>query len=57
MTSYPTNKTKFDAWHKAMVAGATVDKPNYSTNRLSRPQRAKRVTRHRRRHKRNAKKD
>lgn len=26
---YPKRKDLFDAWHKAMVAGATVDKPNY----------------------------
>jgi len=27
--SYPRRKDLFDAWAKAMVAGATVDKPNY----------------------------
>jgi len=27
--SYPRRKDLFDAWYKAMVAGATVDKPNY----------------------------
>jgi len=26
---FPRRKDLFDAWHKAMVAGATVDKPNY----------------------------
>jgi len=26
---FPKRKDLFDAWHKAMVAGATVDKPNY----------------------------
>lgn len=28
--SHPKRKDLFDAWAKAMVAGATVDKPNYS---------------------------
>jgi len=28
--SYPTRKDLFDKWYKAMVAGATVGKPNYS---------------------------
>lgn len=27
--TFPKRKDLFDAWHKAMVAGATVDKPNY----------------------------
>lgn len=45
---YPKRKDLFDAWHKAMVAGATVDKPNYGKGRGSRAQarkkRAGRVT-------------
>jgi len=31
--SYPRRKDLFDAWYKAMVAGATVDKPNYGKKR------------------------
>lgn len=27
---FPKRKDLFDKWTKAMVAGATVDKPNYS---------------------------
>lgn len=30
MTSYPKRKDLFTKWSKAMVEGATVDKPNYS---------------------------
>jgi len=58
MTSYPKQSKLFQAWAKAMVAGATVDKPNYSatstTSRASRrKKRRKRVTNRR---KKNAKK-
>lgn len=28
--TFPRRKDLFDKWYKAMVAGATVDKPNYS---------------------------
>lgn len=48
--SFPRNKSKFDAWHKAMVAGATVDKPDYGKT-SSRP-RVSRKTQKRRRRKR-----
>lgn len=30
---HPKDVAKFIAWSKAMVAGATVDKPNYGKNR------------------------
>lgn len=33
--TFPKRKDLFDAWHKAMVAGATVDKPNYGKNSSS----------------------
>jgi len=46
--SYPRQKDKFDAWHKAMVAGATVDKPNYGKNLKSNSQQARRRKRKRR---------
>lgn len=35
MTSYPKRKDLFTKWSKAMVEGATVDKPNYSPQRRS----------------------
>lgn len=59
---YPKNKAKFDAWHKAMVAGATVDKPDYGKSgktegsKKSRS-RSYRGTNSRRRRKRKAKKN
>lgn len=57
MTSYPKTISKFVPWTKAMVAGATVDKPDYGkmtgTNHRNKLQRAKRKKR--KRH--NAKKD
>jgi len=31
--SYPKTVDKFIPWSKAMVAGATVDKPNYGKTR------------------------
>lgn len=42
---YPKNKAKFDAWHKAMVAEATVDKPDYgkTTARPSKKHRRRRI--------------
>lgn len=30
---YPKDVVRFTAWAKAMVAGATVDKPNYGKTR------------------------
>jgi len=55
MTSYPKTVNKFIPWTKAMVAGATVDKPSYSTtNGKKARNRRKRVSRKK---KRNAKKD
>lgn len=44
---YPKNKSKFDAWHKAMVAGATVDKPDYGKTTNSRTSRKTRMKRRR----------
>jgi len=56
--SYPRRKDKFVAWSKAMVEGATVDKPSYpGTSKTKRPSRARKVSRRRRRKKANAKKD
>jgi len=55
---YPKRKDLFDAWHKAMVAGATVDKPNYGKSRAPRTTskkfRSKRKGASRRRRKKNA---
>jgi len=48
--SYPKDVTRFMAWAKAMVAGATVDKPNYGkTLRGSQKRRFKSKTRRPRR--------
>lgn len=55
--SYPRNKAKFDAWHKAMVAGATVDKPNYGKTTTSRKPRTTTRRRRRKRKKKNGSKD
>lgn len=57
---YPRRKALFDAWYKAMVAGATVDKPNYGkTTRLKKKtgKRRSRRTQTRRRRIRHAKKE
>jgi len=55
---YPKRKDLFDAWHKAMVAGATVDKPNYGKSNQGKPVhrafRKKRKSSQRRRRKKNA---
>lgn len=51
---YPKRVKLFVPWAKAMVAGATVDKPTYSKTH-HRKKRKARVTRRRRRN--NAKKD
>lgn len=46
---YPKKVKLFVPWAKAMVAGATVDKPTYSKSRKShRRKRKARVTRRRR---------
>lgn len=56
---YPRKKKLFDAWTKAMVAGATVDKPDYSTTAPNPNKRAnyggRRSQRHRHRMKRRKK--
>jgi len=54
---YPKRKDLFDAWHKAMVAGATVDKPNYGKSQkptTGKRFRSKRKSASRRRRKKNA---
>lgn len=56
MTTYPRKSKLFQAWAKAMVAGATVDKPTYSMKRSSRPKRAKQRA-FKRRKRNNAKKE
>jgi len=62
MTSYPRQSRLFIAWSKAMVAGATVDKPTYpgsasrkASKGRAKPQKGKQ--RRRRRKRKNAKKD
>jgi len=56
--SFPRRKDRFTAWSKAMVEGATVDKPLYPGTALSRRSSRSSVTRRKRRKKRkNAKKD
>lgn len=60
--SHPKTVDKFIPWSKAMVAGATVDKPNYGKTKTKpsakyrRPARASRKRASRKR-KNNAKKD
>lgn len=60
MSSHPRRKDLFVAWSKAMVEGATVDKPNYGkTTQSKKSHRHKRTRRSRitSRRKRNAKKE
>jgi len=48
MTSYPKKVDKFIPWSKAMVAGATVDKPTYpGTKKTGKVQRRRRKRRRR----------
>lgn len=54
--SYPKTVKMFEAWAKAMVRGAQVDKPNYSSaatgsTKTSRGGRTKRTSRRRTRRK------
>lgn len=51
--SHPKRKDLFDAWYKAMVAGATVDKPNYGKSGRK-PRRSSRKFHVKRRRRRNA---
>lgn len=51
--SHPKRKDLFDAWYKAMVAGATVDKPNYGKSGRK-PRRSSRKFHAKRRRRRNA---
>jgi len=58
MTSYPKTVWKFIPWSKAMVAGATVQAPEYKAGKLgSKTTSSRRRRRKRRRRKKNAKKD
>lgn len=56
---FPKRKDRFVAWSRAMVEGATVDKPNYSSKKARTGKTPKRQRRgsYGRRRKRNAKKD
>lgn len=58
--SFPRSVSRFVPWSKAMVAGATVDKPDYgksSKKGSPKAQRSKRKKRRRRRRKKNATKE
>jgi len=55
MTSYPRTVKKFIPWTKAMVAGATVDKPSYPGTKN--PKGKVMRKRRKRRRRRNAKKE
>lgn len=55
--SHPKRKDLFDAWYKAMVAGATVDKPNYGKVSKDSTTPRKRTNSKRRRRKRRRKKN
>jgi len=56
MTSYPKTVKMFVPWTKAMVAGATVDKPSYPGTKLkSSASKRKRKARKRRKRRKNAK--
>jgi len=46
---YPKKVKLFIPWSKAMVAGATVDKPSYSKKSSTRMRRKRRATARRRR--------
>lgn len=49
---YPRRKDLFVAWAKAMVEGATVDKPNYGKTQSGSPKRRMKKTPNRRRRRR-----
>lgn len=57
MTTYPKKVKLFTPWAKAMVAGATVDKPSYGTITSKKKARKQRKRRRRRRRKNNATKE
>jgi len=48
--TYPKKVDKFIPWSKAMVAGATVDKPNYPGTSKPMRKRKKRKQKRRKRH-------
>lgn len=54
---YPRRKDLFTAWSKAMVEGATVDKPNYSPKRKGKRSNKSSKSSATRRRRRKAKKD
>jgi len=54
-SSYPKKSKLFQAWAKAMVAGATVDNPDYSSSGGKMMAKRRRKKRKRRRRKKNAK--
>jgi hypothetical protein len=55
---FPRRKDKFVAWSRAMVEGATVDKPTYPGGKKSSTRTNKtRTTRKRRKRRKNAKKE
>lgn len=47
--SYPKQASLFEKWAKAMLAGATVGKPNYGQKMANKGKRLKRPRRRRRR--------
>jgi len=56
--SHPKRKDLFVAWSKAMVEGATIDKPNYSpASKMTKPSLKSRKPRRRRRRRKSAQKD
>lgn len=54
MTTYPKRVKLFLPWAKAMVAGATVDKPSYSANRKTKGRKSRGTSKRRRRRKKKA---
>jgi hypothetical protein len=47
--SYPTKVNRFIPWTKAMIAGATVAKPDYNSHRKTAKKRKKRKLRRKKR--------
>lgn len=54
---YPRSVNKFIPWSKAMVAGATVDKPDYGKNTLSSTKRSTPSRKRRRKRRRKSRKN
>jgi len=57
MTSYPKTVKLFTPWAKAMVEGATVDKPNYGKTTKMSSSKFRKKRRKRRRRKKHGKKE